>query len=159
MYNGILKLFYESLSYIYIQIIFWCSKGGSDFTCLPNNATFCLHSGVLERKIALVKKLNGPGVISFMWFIIFYSKFCSIPEDAMNNKNVQRFNILLPSRNTFPDKMAILSGIIIIKRDITFSFPFPGNYVWCSFTRHYSRTKLIPKILFLGIQCLSIMTG
>lgn len=59
----------------------------------------------------------------------------------MKNKNVQRFNILLPSRNSFPDKMAILSGIIIIKRDITFCFPFPGNYVWCSFTRHFSKKK------------------
>lgn len=104
------------------------------------------HSGVLERKVVLAKnKLNGPGVISSLWFIIFYSKFHSIHEDAMNNRNVQRFNILLPSRNSFTDKMAILSRIIIMKRDITFSFPFPGNYVCCSFTRLYSRTKLIHK--------------
>lgn len=88
--------------------------------------------------------------MALVWYLLcglsfFYSKFHSIHEDAMKNKNVQRFNILLPSRNSFPDKMAILSEIIIIKRDITFCFPFPGNYVWCSFTRHFSKKKTFPK--------------
>lgn len=80
-YNGILKLIYERISYIYIQISFWCHKGENNFKLHANNAVFLpFFSWSLGGKIGVLakKKLNVSGVISSLWFLLLLLFFFQV---------------------------------------------------------------------------------